>query len=151
MAARVEQLDQRDVRACVLVLGLALGGCSASEVVVQNWTSATAASTTTSPTDLPQPNHRRIVGDNVKTILPKIDTLGDLEISGARPVDHLKGPAWLTCLKVDAHGKPQRYALFIQGDKIIDWRVGVVIDQCHKETYEPFDLPPPPAPKKVGP
>jgi hypothetical protein len=41
--------------------------------------------------------------------------------------------------------------LFIQGDKIVDSRIGVVIDQCYKETFEPFDLPPPPAPKKVGP
>jgi hypothetical protein len=150
MAARVEQLGQRAVRACVLALGLALAGCSASEVA-QNWMPATAARTMTTPADLPQPNHRRIVGDNIRMILPKIDTLGDLEISGARPVDHLKGPAWLTCLKVDAHGKPQHYALFIQGDKIVDSRVGVVIDQCYKETFEPFDLPPPPAPKKVGP
>jgi hypothetical protein len=150
MAARVEQLDQRSVRACALVLGLALGGCSASEVV-QNWMPATAAGTVTTPADLPLPNHRRIVGDNIRTILPKIDTLGALEISGARPVDHLKGPAWLTCLKITADGKPQHYALFIQGDKIIDSRVGVVVDQCYKETFEAFQLPPPPAPKKVGP
>jgi hypothetical protein len=150
MAARVEQLDQRAVCACLLALELALGGCSASEVV-QNWTPATAASTMTTPADLPQPNHRRIVGDNIRTILPKIETLGDLEISGARPVDHLKGPAWLTCLKINADGKPQHYALFIQGDKIIDSRVGVVIDQCYKETFEAFQLPPPPAPKKAGP
>jgi hypothetical protein len=150
MAARVEQLVQQATRASLLALVLALGGCSASEVV-QNWTPATAVSTMNTPADLPQPNHRRVVGDNIKTILPRIETLGDLEISGARPVDHLKGPAWLTCLKVDAHGKPQLYALFIQGDKIVDSRVGVVIDQCYKETFEPFDLLPPPAPKKAGP
>jgi hypothetical protein len=150
MAARVEQLNQRSVRACVLALGLALGGCSASEVI-QNWMPATAAGTVTTPADLPLPNHRRIVGDNIRTILPKIDTLGALEISGARPVDHLKGPAWLTCLKINVDGKPQHYALFIQGDKIIDSRVGVVIDQCYKQTFERFDLPAPQAPKKAGP
>jgi hypothetical protein len=150
MSARVQQLDQRAVCACLLALELALGGCSASEVV-QNWMPATAAGSVTNPADLPQPNHRRIVGDNIKTILPKIDTLGDLEISGARPVDHLKGPAWLTCLKINAEGKPLHYALFIQGDKIIDSRVAVVIDQCYKETFEAFQLPPPPAPKKAGP
>jgi hypothetical protein len=149
MTARVEQANQWAVRVGMLALALALGGCSASEVV-QNWTPATAAGGVTSPADLPQPNHRRIVGDNIKTILPRIDTLGALEISGARPVDHLKGAVWLTCLKVDAHEKPQLYALFIQGDKIVDSRVGVVIDQCYKETFEPFVLPSPPAPKKAG-
>src|SRR6266403_1261665 len=97
-----------------------------------------------------QPSHRRIVADNIRTVLPNVDSLGDLEISGARLVDHLKGPAWLTCLKLDAHGKPQNHALFIQGDKIIDSRVGIVIDQCYKQTYERFDLPPPAA-KKPGP
>ena len=59
--------------------------------------------------------------------------------------------AWLTCLKLDAHGKPQNYAIFIQGDKIIDLRVGIVIDQCYKETFEPFDLSSPAGAKKVGP
>ena len=85
--------------------------------------------------------YRRIVADNIRTVLPNIDSSGDLEISGARLVDHLKGPAWLTCLKVDAHGKPQNQALFIQGEKIIDSRVGIVVDQCYKQTYERFDLP----------
>jgi hypothetical protein len=124
-------------------LAVTLGGCSASEVV-QNLSPATAL-------DLPQPNYRRVVADNVKAIIPNVASVGDLEISGVRLVDHLKGPAWLTCLKVDAHGKPQNYALFIQGDKIIDSRIGIVIDQCYKQTFEPFDLSPPPAPKKGGP
>ena len=93
--------------------------------------------------DLSQPNYRRIVADNIKTIFPKPDPLGELEISGVRLVDHLKGPAWLTCLKLDAHGKPQHYAIFIQGDKIIDCRAGIVIDQCHKDyVHAVRDLPP---------
>ena len=56
-----------------------------------------------------------------------------------RPVDHLKGPAWVTCLKVVVRGTPQHYAVFIQDDKVIDWRGGIVIDQCHKETYTPLE------------
>src|SRR6266498_133979 len=88
MAARVEQLVQQATRASLLALVLALGGCSASEVV-QNWTPATAVSTMNTPADLPQPNHRRVVGDNIKTILPRIETLGDLEISGSPRVSIL--------------------------------------------------------------
>src|SRR5262249_29690297 len=109
--------------------------------VVQNLPPANAI-------DLAQPNYRRVVADNVRAIIPNVASVGDLEISGVRLVDHLKGPAWLTCLKVDAHGKPQNYALFIQGDKIIDSRVGIVIDQCYKQTFEPFDLSPPPTRKR---
>ena len=143
MAAQEGQLGQLAVRVYLVALAVALGGCSASEVV-QNLPPATAI-------DLPQPNYRRVVADNVRAVIPNVGSGGDLEISGVRLVDHLKGPAWLTCLKVDAHGKPQNFALFIQDDKIIDSRIGIVIDQCYKQTFEPFDLPPPPAAKKVAP
>jgi hypothetical protein len=143
MSAREGQLGRIALRAYLLALAVTLGGCSATELV-QNLPPAPAA-------DLSQPNYRRVVGDNIKAIFPYVTSLGDLEISRVRLVDHLKGPAWMTCLKLDAHGKPQVYALFIQGDKIIDSRVGVVMDQCYKETFEPFELPSPPAAKKVGP
>jgi hypothetical protein len=121
------------VRTHVLALAVMLGGCSASELV-QNWTPPPVA-------DLSQPNYRRIVADNIKSIFPNLKLLGELEISGVRLVDHLKGAAWLTCLKLDAHGTPQVYAIFIQADKIIDQRAGIVIDQCYKETYTPLEIP----------
>src|SRR5262249_34323805 len=137
MASHQGQLGRFVICAYLAALAAALAGCSASEVV-QNLTPATAI-------DLPQPNYRRVVADNVRTVIPNVASLGDLEISGVGLVDPLKGPAWLTCLKVDAHGNPQNYALFIQGDKIIDSRIGIVIDQCYKQAFEPFDLQPPPA------
>jgi hypothetical protein len=121
------------VRAYALTLAAALAGCSASEIV-QNWNGEP-------PPDLTQPNYRRIVADNIKTLLPNQLALSDLEISGVRLVDHFKGPSWLTCLKLDAQGTPQHFAIFIQGDKIIDSREGILIDQCHKETYTPLKLP----------
>jgi hypothetical protein len=34
----------------------------------------------------------------------------------------------------------------MQADKIIDSRAGIVIDQCHKETYTPFESFPAPRP-----
>ena len=118
------------VRTHMLALAVSVGGCSASEIV-QDLTAPRA-------TDLPQPNYRRVVADNIKTVFPNQASLGELEISDARPVDHLKGPAWLTCLKLDAQGNAQHYAIFIQGNKIIDSRAGVVIDRCHKEAYTPL-------------
>lgn len=131
------------MRACVLALAAILGGCSASELV-ENWTPPAA------PPDLSEPNYRRIVTDNLKTIFPNRSALGQMEISGTHLVQHLKGPAWLVCLKLNANGHPQNYAIFIQGDKVIDQREGIMIDGCHKESYTPFEAPPPapPAPKK---
>jgi hypothetical protein len=123
------------VRPYAAVLAVMLGGCSASEIVQNYWGGAPVS-------DLSQPNHRGIVAENMKNMFPKGASLGDLEISGLRPVDHLKGAAWLTCLKVDARGTPHNYAIFIKDGKVIESRSGVLIDQCHKETYTPFELPP---------
>jgi hypothetical protein len=106
-----------------------LAGCSGSEIV-QNLPSASAAP--------PRPDYRRVVATSISAIFPTQAPVGDIEISEARLVDYLKGPAWLTCVKLDAHGKPQEYALFIQGDKVIDWRAGVLMDQCYKQTYSPL-------------
>jgi hypothetical protein len=134
------------MRAYVLALAVSLGGCSASELV-QNWTSPSVP-------DLSQPNYRRVIADNIKSIFSSKVLEGEMEISGIRPVDHLKGPAWIVCLKLDAHGNPQHYAIFIQGDKVIDQRAGIVLDQCHKETYTPFtymQFETPVAAKKPGP
>jgi hypothetical protein len=126
--------DRLALRGSILALAVMLGGCSGSEIV-QNWASATTS-------DPPQPDYRRIVANSVKKIFAAQAGTDDLEISGVRLVDHLKGPAWLTCLKLDAHGRPREYALFIQDDKIIDWRGGVVMDQCYKETYTPIQAAP---------
>lgn len=130
--AAIPRRRQKNRRLGVHCLALAtmLSGCSATELV-QSGALGPAP-------DLSQPNYQRIVADNINTIFPNQSPLGDLEISGVRPVDHLKGPAWLTCLKLDSHGKPQVYAIFIQQGKIIDSRAGVIIDGCSKESYQPF-------------
>jgi hypothetical protein len=113
----------------------------------------------------------------MKGIFANVESLRDLEISDVRLVDHVKGAAWITCLKYRVHvdaiagqsgpnsttaadpivaqsalsgnasASPQYYAIFIQGDKIVDSRMRVVIDQCHKETFQPFDLAAP-APRR---
>ena len=169
-------LSQHAVRVYLLALAVTLGDCSASEVV-QNWTPTPAAAPAPGP-DMSQPNYRRVVADNNKAIFPNSASLRDLEISEVRLVDHVKGPAWVTCLKFRVHvdpvvgqsapnstttedpvvapsapssttsGSPQYYAIFIQGDKIIDSRLGVAIDQCRSQTFQPFDLSPPATAKK---
>jgi hypothetical protein len=126
-------LDQAICSALVLAFQIT-AGCSASELVQQD-------STTPAIEDPSLAGVRRLVAENIKTIFADPATLTNVEISGVRMVDyHLKGPAWLTCLKVDANGRSQYYGVFIQGDKIVDSRGGVLIDRCHKETYSPFDF-----------
>ena len=112
-------------------MALTLAGCAAGGV--------TTLVESSLPEDLSQPDYRRIVAENIGTIFPQPAALGALEISPLRPADHLKGPAWLTCLRIHADGTPQEYALFIQGASIIDQRAGVIMDGCKKQAYEPFD------------
>ena len=119
------------MRAAVLATALVLSGCSTSDLA-QSWTGEPIA-------DLSQPNYRRIITDNIRSIFPK-EPPGDMEISGLRMVDHLKGPAWMTCLKIDARGNPQLYAIFIQDNKVIDSRASILMDQCQRESYGPFEL-----------
>jgi len=126
---------RRTVNAIALAPLLGLVGCTTSELV-QSLTPAAVP-------EASEPDYRRIVAENLQSLFPKA-SLGDLEISALRMVDHFKGPAWIACLKLDAHGTPQYYAIFIQADKVIDSRAGVIVDQCYKQDYFPFDTSPPP-------
>ena len=119
------------MRFCVLALGVALAGCASGSVTQY-------LSDPPPQGDLAEPNYRQIVADNIGSVFPNA-ALGMLEISGVRPVNHLRGPAWLTCIKIHADDSPQEYAVFILGDKIIDSRASVAIDRCRQQAYEPFD------------
>ena len=131
--------------AVLLALHVTLVHCSAIGLMQQDWT-------TSATEDLSQAGYRRLVAENMKTIFAEPSTLTNVEISGLRMVDyHLKGPAWLTCLKLDANGRSQHYAIFIQGDKIVDSRAGVLMDRCHKEIYSSFDFAREAAPFNLAP
>ena len=122
------------MRFCILALSICLGGCAAGHSIIQNLPDPPLSG------DLSEPNYRQIVADNIGTIFPNPATLGVLEISGVRPVSHLRGQAWLTCLRIHAEDTAQDYALFILGDKVIETRVGVAIDGCKQQTYGAYDL-----------
>jgi hypothetical protein len=121
------------VRFFILGLSLGLAGCAAGGHLAESLPNPPV------PEDLSEPNYRQIVADNMGAVFPGADGLGPLEISAVRPVNHLRGPAWLACLRIQADRAPQEYALFIQGDKIIDQRTGVALDRCKQQAYQPFD------------
>jgi hypothetical protein len=130
----VQSFDQTVRSALVLAVHVTLAGCSASELMQQDWTPPAIE-------DVSQAGFRRVVAENIKTMFADPASLTNVEISGVRMVDHsLNGPAWLTCLKMDANGRSQYFAIFIRGDKIVDSRAGILIDRCHKQIYSPFDI-----------
>ena len=128
------------MRATILAMTVTLGGCASGNITLND--------KSTSGKELSQPDHRRIVADSIATLFEKNKDInfGVVEISDVRQVTAslvakpLGGPTWLTCLKLDAHGKAQHYAIFIQDDKVVDSRLGVLADQCHKQTYTPFQI-----------
>jgi hypothetical protein len=132
------------MHALVLTVTATLAGCAATTEVLQSGTTLPSGDLSAPTADLFQPDYRRIVSQGIKATFPNLPA-GDWEISGVRPVQHIKGPAWLTCLRVDPGGNPQQYAIFIQNNSILEGRVAVAIDQCHKEAYSPL---PPPEPEK---
>jgi hypothetical protein len=121
------------VRFFASALSLILAGCGAGHLIE-------SLPEPGIPADLSEPNYRQIIADNIAAVFPNPDGLGNLEVSAVRPVNHLRGPAWLACLKIHADEVPQEYALLIQGDKVIDQRTGVVMDRCKQQAYQPFDL-----------
>lgn len=64
----------------------------------------------------------------------------DFRISGLRWVDSIKGWSWLACVHFQDHGHLRTYAIFIQGDAVVDARYAVETDTCATQTYTQFDL-----------
>jgi hypothetical protein len=48
---------------------------------------------------------------------------------------------WIACLGSDAESDPRVYALLIQNNEIVDYRLALIIDGCAKERYEPLPTP----------
>jgi hypothetical protein len=119
------------VRALSLLLLLALGGCSMSELLPR-----------LTPEDIagPEPQYRFLIAGRIKSIVG--DPAGLLmQISTVRRADSLKGASWLACIKAQpfALALPHYYAVYIQQQRIVESRLSVLLDQCEIQTYTPFD------------
>jgi hypothetical protein len=119
----------------LLLLTLALGGCSASGVVT-DWISDDAAG--------PEPfNYRFEVAKSLDGIIGAGErNVSELEIAAPRRVDVVKGAAWLVCLKArhtTARRPPAYYGIFIQREKIVESRLAVGTDMCDSQPYMPLD------------
>jgi hypothetical protein len=50
---------------------------------------------------------------------------------------------WEVCLRSDAENDPRVYALLIQNNAIVDYRLALAIDGCARERFEPLPTPSP--------
>jgi hypothetical protein len=108
-----------------------LAACSISGFL-PDWTSPDVAGA--------EPTYRYIIATHIREIVGDPANSGTFEISGIKRVDSLKGASWQACIRTQKSPLLPRYhAVFIQRDRIVDFRVSVLIDQCEMETYTPFD------------
>jgi hypothetical protein len=121
--------------ASLLLILAALGGC-ALPVGAPDWLSDDSAG--------PEPvNYRFIVANSLNAIMGTRDTDSRLlEIASPRRVSMARGATWLVCVKALRFPSRQPralYAVFIQRERIIDFRLSVGTDQCEGEVYTPFN------------
>jgi hypothetical protein len=48
---------------------------------------------------------------------------------------------WIVCLRSDAESDPRVYALLIQNNDIVDYRLALIIDGCAHERFAPVPTP----------
>jgi hypothetical protein len=127
-----------------------------------------AASNTEVPVAGPDPSYRKVVATHLKQVLKHPSTYDSFEISDPRWVNSINGWTWLTCVRFHEWAEPgpeqtevenspnyrpqdriHSYALFLDGDKVVDGRFAVQTDNCNLQTYYPFQLWPSPATYKL--
>jgi hypothetical protein len=111
----------------ILLLGVALGGCS--EI----------ARTDADPPQA-EPPAASLAAEYMRSNFKDRSTLEGFEISQPRWVHSLVGWSWLACVRFRDQGRERSYTLFIQNNAIVDSRYSVETDACAAQTYSPFDV-----------
>jgi hypothetical protein len=101
-----------------------------------------AAGNAEMPVTSPDPSYREVVATYLKHVLKNYSFYDSFEISDPRWVHSIKGWTWLTCVRFRDQGRVRSYALFLDGNKIIDDRFAVQTDSCDVQTYYPFERMP---------
>jgi hypothetical protein len=101
----------------------------------------------------PPSNYGALASNTVKGFQP-FTTYSDFEISAPRWVHAETGWNWLVCLRYEDRRQRRYYAIFIQGDSVVNSRYDILTDRCGAQQYVPFDLmtgtikSPPPVPQQ---
>jgi hypothetical protein len=84
------------------------------------------------------PQYGALVSDALKKF-KGYTSYSDFEISAPRWVHATTGWSWLVCVRYNDGGRQRFYSFFIDGNKMVDQRYDIVVDQCGRQQYVPFD------------
>jgi hypothetical protein len=98
-----------------------------------------AAGNAEMPVTGPDPSYQGVVATHLRQVLKNYSAYDSFEISDPRWVHSIKGWTWLTCVRFRDQGRVRSYALFLDGNKIVDDRFAVQTDSCDLQTYYPFE------------
>jgi hypothetical protein len=87
----------------------------------------------------PDPTYREVIGSHLKRTLKNYSTYDSFEISDPRWVHSMKGWLYLTCVRFRDQGHVRNYAVFMDGNKIVDDHFSVQTDNCDSQAYYPLD------------
>jgi hypothetical protein len=97
------------------------------------------------PPTLPQPQLGDLRVPDIATLADKIQqTFRTVKLAGyprVSPVHQAPVSAfgdWLVCLRSDAENDSRIYALVIQNQEIVDYRLALLIDGCDREQFGPL-------------
>ncbi len=120
--------------AWALLLLAAVGSCGGL-----TGCSGLAAGNGEMPLTGPDPTYREVVAAHLKKVLKNYSSYDTFEISDPRWVHSIKGWNWLTCVRFRDRGRVRSYAIFLDGNKVIDDRFAVQTDDCDLQAYSPLE------------
>jgi hypothetical protein len=105
-----------------------LGGC------------AGLAGSIEAPPSGPDPSYNKLIGTHLSALFKDRAAYNSFEISDYRWVHTVKGWNWMACVRFLDHGHPRTYAVFVAGNKVVNSRYAVQIDDCGGPAYTPIDI-----------
>jgi len=134
-----------------LLASATVSACASNSTVLEQTTAGLA------------PNAASVIANNLGPH-PKTDYTAtvapQLIFPANKPVEHIEisdmlrsvrtdlyGWAWQTCIQAQVDGRVHTYAVFIEGDRVVDSRMALEPDQCDQGSYRPLPVTRPALPK----
>lgn len=119
-----------------MLLTTLLGGCSS----ILDWLPA-------EPDPEPTASEMAVLAGKIQPIFANLKLPGGPQVSPVHKTEAVSIANWVICLRNDAPGQMQYYAVFVKRADVVETRRAIVMDRCEEQSFTPLA----PAPtKRVG-